>query len=133
MAYGVVPVFGFIVTGAPAAAVLALVAGVMLCIAVGSYLLKPWAWWLSLAHTLILSASWLTLLFRGRFPDYLAHITRSAPPPTTGPSFQFQQDMFTSPWVLGVGILTMLVWIGFLVYLRRYFAPLPAATAAQAA
>lgn len=135
MAHSIVPVFGVIVTGIPAAGIIVFTAAVLGCAAVGAYLLKPWAWWLSLAQTLVLSASWLTLLLRGRLPDYFAQITaRMQPMPTTGPSFQFQQtSMINSPWMIGASLVGMLLWIGFLVYVRRYFAAPPTAASGTVA
>lgn len=121
------PVFGVFLTGAPAIAIILLVAAVMLCTAVGSYLLKPWAWWLALAQAIVFSASWLTLVLRGRLNEYVVQTM-----PTTGPVAP-QLEMIRTPWFLVMSIGGMLIWIGFLVYLRRYFAPPPASGSPQAA
>ena len=112
---GTVPVFGFLITGATAAGIIVLVAAIILCAAVGSYLLKPWAWWLSPALSVVWAASWLTLLLRGRLPEYVAQTT-----PTNTPSAQ-ELHMASNPWFLSLTVLGMLLGIGFVVYLRRYF------------
>ena len=121
LANGSVALFGFLITGAPAAGIIVFVSAIMLCAAVGSYLLKPWAWWLSLAQSVVLAASWLTLLLRGRLPEFVAQQQQHTMA-TTAPSAQ-QLSMLTNPWFLSMSVMGMLLWLGFVVYLRRYFVP----------
>lgn len=126
---GSLPILNVPVVGAVASAAVLLAAASLLCASIGAYGLKPWAWWMSLAQSIMFPAASLTLALRGQLHHY-AYVMQT--PPTTGPTLVQALQPLNAPWLPLTIILAMLVWIGILLGLCRYF-PLPPASASPPA
>lgn len=136
LVYGSFPLADVAIIGAVAKGAIILASAAMLGAAVGAYVLKPWAWWLSLAQAIVFPGASLVVALRSQLYHYAYVYHGPVPPataPTTGPTFVQELQPLSAPWLPLTIILTMLVWIGILLRLRRYFALPPASASPPAA
>jgi hypothetical protein len=120
----VLPVFGVLVRGLPGAALFLINAILLGWLTVGTYRLKMSAWWGTVAFfafwglSAIITFSRVSMMeiYRGMdFPEEQLKMMRQ---------MMDTMEVFF-PWVMAV---SMIAWLGYLIYVRKYFdAPQPAA------
>lgn len=117
------PLFGAFVTGVPSYILWFLVIGTMVWATIGFYRLDPRVWWGYLALMMLFTVNTAVTFSRGGLLDFY----RAAGMPDA--QLALMEHM---PMVRGNGFLWMMIpgtvlLIGYLIFLRRYFARSPAA------
>jgi len=131
--YGVFPLFGRYITGAPAVVALLALAGLYLWLAWSVYRLRPWAWWgTALAWTLWSGSMIWTFTSLGYHEFYrLAGYSGRGIDMMMRYSGQYEDSMV---WMLALWSVAL---VGYLLYVRKYFVagppPEPGADVRQAA
>jgi len=122
ISYGVLPVFGAILTGAPAILGFLVLAALCAALAWGVYHRRPAAWWAVVACWVLGCANGAFFLAQGsagirRFYEAMKM-----------PAAQLQQidrmglyDMYSNPALLALMAVLWLGWLGFLIWTRRFF------------
>jgi len=122
LTYQAFPVFGRVLTGIPA--VLAFLAVGALCalLAWGTYHRRPAAWWGLVATWILGCVNGAFLLMGGG-----TNLRRMYEAMGT-PEFQMQQmekmgiyDLWTNPMILVLMVVVWLGWLGFLIWVKRFF------------
>ncbi len=120
MVYGIVmPFFGIFLSGAAGAAVLVVIELVLAYLAWGTYRLQMAAWWGSL---LVGIAGALNMAITFSYADLMAVYEKMKMPPDQLEMMRkigFAESMSQlAPWMALVGGTA---WVGYLLYVRRYF------------
>jgi hypothetical protein len=118
-----VPVFGRIWTGAAAAALFLLLAGLEAAIAWGLYRLRPAAWWGRLGLWLV-SGTWTAIGF-AQGVDW-QRLLQASGQPDTAETRRLLSGMFQGPLFVTLMIVVAVACLGYLLWVKRYFAPRPA-------
>ena len=115
--YGVFPLFGRYVTGAPAVIVLLALAALYLWLAWGVYRLRPWAWWgTAFAWTLWTGSMVWTFTSLGYHEFYRqAGYSAQEIDMMMRYSGQYEDSMV---WMLALWSVAL---VGYLLYVRKYF------------
>ncbi len=119
MGYGVMPILGFLISGAAGKAVILLVALAQAGLAWGAYRLRPAAWWGTLAFLILATLNAVIVLATtGMMSMYEKMEMPADQLEIIRKSGMVEWMARWGPWMgLGGGI----VWLGYLLYVRRYF------------
>jgi hypothetical protein len=128
LSYRVFPVFGILLTGIPAVLGFLFVGALCAWLAWGIYQRRPVAWWTLLVLTLVGCVNGAFLLMRGAAGIREMYRLMGMTP------VQMEQmekigifDLWSNPAILTVMALAWLAWIGFLIWVKRFFTPAPPA------
>lgn len=126
ISYGVLPVFGAILTGVPAVLGFLVLAALCAALAWGVYQRQPAAWW-------AVVACWVLGCVNGAF--FLAQGSagiRGLYEAMKMPAAQLEQidrmgiyEMYSNPGLLALMAALWLGWLGFLIWTRRFFTGAP--------
>ncbi|HEY0782782.1 MAG TPA: hypothetical protein VGE98_10025 [Thermoanaerobaculia bacterium] len=120
-------VFGRVVTGAAAVAAYLAFAAISAALVPGLYRLRPWAWWALLAFLVLGAASSFPLLFGNAD---LSEMYRQMGTPAQAQLFG--GAFFSRPAVRVLMAILLAGYVGYLLWIRRYFtAPKPAPASAS--
>ena len=128
--YGVLPVFGRIVTGPPAAALAVLLALVLAALARAAYLLRPWAWWGVLGLLLVSAAS--SLMTLGSSISW-TELYRDMGLPAAQIERLGLDRMLADPRLFWFDFVVLAASLIFLLRVRRWFRPAAASPRSGAA
>jgi hypothetical protein len=115
--WGVAPVFGRLVTGVPAIAVLVLASAVLSALAIGVYRLNRLAWWATAAFVVIAMVSAATTYARVDPLD----VYRLAGSPPAQVELLEQMGMARRSMLVGPPIVYGVALLGYLMWVRKYF------------
>ena len=120
LAYGcVLPVFGFLISGAAGAVVIVLIALVFAYLALGTYQLQMAAWWGTLLVGITGTLNLVVTCLRTDLMEMYQKMGMTTDQLEMMRKTGFVQSMSQSgPWVALVGGAG---WLGFMLYVRRYF------------
>jgi hypothetical protein len=123
LGYGVLPIFGRILTGFPA--MLGLVVAAVLCavLARAAYLRRPAAWWATLAIWAFGCVSGFFFFGPGGLDMRELYEAMGAATPEMEAMGIY--DIWQQPAVLAMMVVGWLGWLGFLIWLRKFFRPAP--------
>lgn len=128
LSYRVFPAFGILLTGIPAVLGFLFVGALSAWLSWGIYHRWPAAWWALLIFTVIGCVNSALLLVRGAAGIREIYMAMGMAP------VQMEQmekmgvyDLLSNPAIVTVMALAWLAWIGFLIWVKRYFTPTPAA------
>ncbi|HSP16458.1 MAG TPA: hypothetical protein VLV78_17065 [Thermoanaerobaculia bacterium] len=114
--YGVLPLPGRIVTGAPAVMVYLAIGLFLLYVAWGMYMRDRLAWWMALAYGIVMAIYCVVV-----FPRIDAQaMTRAMHLPHT-PGMPDIGSIYRSPWFFGFLAVIWVAYFGYLLFVRRYF------------
>ncbi|MFA6242379.1 MAG: hypothetical protein WC655_15700 [Candidatus Hydrogenedentales bacterium] len=111
------PFFGRVVSGATGAAVAISVAVVFMCLAWGMYRLRAAAWWGMLAMIVVWGVSTMLTFSRTGMSDF--YKAMNLPPEQL--EIVNQTGFAQSPWFAVYCGVWIAVFIGYLMYIRKYF------------
>jgi len=117
------PVFGRLWTGAPGALLFLLLALLEAAVAWGLYRLRPAAWWGRLGLWLLNGGSTAYTFHRG--VDW-PQILRASGQPENPATLQMLQGLFAGPYFVALMVAVGVAFIGYLLWVRKYFVPRPA-------
>ncbi len=117
------PVFGRLWTGVSGTMVFLLFALLEVAVAWGLYRLSLAAWWGRLGLSLLHVISTAYTFHRGI--DW-GQILRASGQPDNPAALRMLQDLFTAPYFLALIIAVGVAYVGYLLWVRKYFAPRPA-------
>jgi len=117
------PVFGRLLTGAPGAVVFLVIAVLEAAVAWGLYHLRPAAWWGRLGLWLLNGASTTYTFHRG--VDW-AQALRASGQPENPATLHMLQSLFAGPHFLALLAAVGVAFIGYLLWVRKYFVARPA-------
>jgi len=113
----VVPMFGFLQTGAVATVVLVLGSVCLLYLAYATYRLRPAGWWGTLIATILVSASWAATFARVDLSEFYRK--------SGTPEQQIEQinnlGLFPGRSVLWLNLGFSILFVMYLLWLRKYF------------
>jgi hypothetical protein len=115
---GVVPVFGVILSGAAGAAVTLLLTLAMAYLAWGTYRLQMAAWWGTLVILILGTLNMLAFSETGLMEMYEKMRMPAAQLEMIRKSGMIE---LMSRWMPWMGLVGGAVWLGYLLYIRRYF------------
>jgi len=118
LAFGAIPFFGTLLTGAPAIVACLALGALCAYLARGTYLRQPAAWWGLLALA-ILGLISTALMITGH-PN-LRELYQAMGLATPEMERMGIYDLWQQPALIVLTGVTGLAWIGFLVWLRKYF------------
>jgi hypothetical protein len=119
--YGVLPLFGRYVTGAPAVAALLAVAAVYLWLAWGAYRLRPWAWWGAALAWTLWAGSMIWTFTRLGYHEFYRQAGYSPQEIDLMMRYggQYEDAMV---WMIALWSAAL---VGYLLYVRKFFAAGP--------
>ncbi|MBW8877373.1 MAG: hypothetical protein JF614_20605 [Acidobacteria bacterium] len=122
MAYGVLPVFGTLLTGIPA--ILAFLSMGLICalLAWGVYHRRPAAWWALLGFWIFGCVNSVFFFRAGGSSVREVYVAMGTPPAQLEMIDKMGlYDMFASPVLLVLDVVLWLGWLGFLIWVKRFF------------
>ncbi|MFT3788309.1 MAG: hypothetical protein QM770_19415 [Tepidisphaeraceae bacterium] len=123
---GVALLFGVVLQGIAAFGALA-VQGLLMCVAgVLFYRLKLAGWTMALVLFVLMFASWIVSAASGRMADVLDAASPGLT--TTQRTIVTHSALMSVPLQIGMSVIGLLAAIGYLVWVKRFFAPKPAVT-----
>jgi hypothetical protein len=117
------PIFGRLWTGAPGTLLFLLFALLEAAVAWGLYRLLPAAWWGRLGLWLLNGVSTAYTFHRGI--DW-GQLLRASGQPESPATLQMLQSLFTGPYFLALLVGIGIAFVGYLIWVRKYFVPRPA-------
>lgn len=114
------PVFGRLWTGAPGTLLFLVGALLEAAVAWGLYRLRPAAWWGRLGLWLLNGGSTIYTFHRGI--DW-SQVLRASGQPENPATLQMLQSLFTGPHFLALLVGIGIAFIGYLIWVRKYFVP----------
>lgn len=115
--YRALPLGDFMLRGAAAQGALVVVAFICLFIIVQAMRLRRSGWWAALILMIVGAVYSLIFFPRIDFEKWYAAMELPSTPGTT----EMITEMYTSPFFLGYMIVVWAIYLGFLLYIRRYF------------
>jgi hypothetical protein len=122
LTYRAFPVFGRMLTGIPAALAFLAVGALCAFLAWGTYHRRPAAWWGLVATWILGCVNGAFLLLGGGAGLRRMYVAMDTP------EIQMQQmermgiyDIWTNPVILTLMVVVWLGWLGFLIWVKRYF------------
>jgi len=119
--YGVFPLFGVMLRGAPATMAILLVAAALAFLARATYRLEWIGWWGTVAFTAVMLVSGIATSFRIDLFEIYRQFGLSAEQIDMMRQYKFLNSLTTS----AVGAVTAIATLAYMVYLRRFFVPPP--------
>jgi hypothetical protein len=116
---GILPLFGYLLSGAPGILALLAVAVLMAYLAWGTYRLKLPAWWAAMGFTVLFGISGIVTFLQ---IDMMEMYERMGMPAQQLEIIEQYGVTDLSGMALGMGLWTVGL-VGFLLYVRRYFVP----------
>jgi MFS family permease len=117
--YQAVPVFGQVLTGVTAVALMVVMAAACAVLAWGAYRLRPWAWW-GMLGLWVFGAVSSAFFFLRDFDWRELYETMGMLTPEMEQMGIF--DFWENPAMKGLVAATLLAGLGYLIWIRRYFA-----------
>jgi hypothetical protein len=125
LAYNVIPVFGKLVIGAPAVAIILAMAALCAWLAVETYRLRWIGWWGSLVFSVLLCVNGVVSMMRISMYDFYRAID------VPEDQARLMEEMAVNPRMYVVLFTVMgVACVGYAVYVRRFFGPANPATPA---
>ena len=121
-AYGVLPIFNTLLKGTPAVLAFLAIGVVCALLAWGTYHQRPAAWWTMLVLWVLGCINSAVFLRTGGANLRDVYVAMGTPPA------QLEQidrlgiyDLFTNPLILSLMVALWLGWLGFLIWMKRFF------------
>jgi hypothetical protein len=118
LAYNVIPVFGMLVTGVPAAVIILATAALCAWLAVETYRLRWVGWWGTLVLSVLLCVNGVVSMMRISMYDFYRAID------VPEDQARLMEEMAVDPRIYAVLFSVMgVACVGYAVYVRRFFGP----------